>query len=316
MTTNINLREYIPVIPQGPTDLKYDGITPLTQTLPQVAQLEIKYAGPLVKDSVVEKLEDLINPDKFSWALNYIHRRVWVKEYACEYYLDNGDGKRLENWKRAIGRMVVNTWSPNDNYQAGDIVNYFGKLYVAKENITLIGVEQTDEDGNVVLDKFNKPVIIYQPGPSPLDHENLWQVVTGEIETYTYYFGNVNQIQIFTEIRNPHFEVFLGEPWLDENGETKINPETKLPVYKNIELVEACIIQGQLNEAGEITQEPFDDSNGDLTEDSNFIKGGVPYIIRLYNDEILTDDKTYYDTERLGDDKKIRQLFSVIVTVK
>lgn len=286
----INNSNYIPLPTQGNYDGKivplYDGIKPITQTQPQVAQLEIKYAGPLVKNSIVEKLEDLINPDKFPIILNYQHRRVWVKEYGCEYYLDNGDGTRLENWKRAIGRLVVHTWSSLENYQEGDMVNYFGKLYVAKQNIS------ANSD-------------------SPLINENLWQVVTGEIETYSWHFKETNQIQIWTEIRNPRFEVCLGELSLDANNEIIYNPETGLPIYKHIEIVEACIRQGVLNFETGSFREYYDDGKGDETLDSDFEQGGVPYAIQLFTDEIITSDKTYYDIE-----KSTRPYFNVIVSIK
>ena len=321
---------YVPVKPQdnftGEKVPFYDGIKPITQTQQQVSQLEIKYAGPLVKDSIVENLEDLINPEKFSMQLNYQHRRVWVKEYACEYYLDNGDGTRLEHWKRAIGRLVVRTWSAFENYQEGDIVNYFGKLYVAKQNITVPTEIQVDSNGNIVYDKNRLPVYNLKPNiniynqylDSPLINENLWQVVTGEIETYSWHFPNTNQIQIWTEIRNPRFEVCLGEIYRDEEtGEIHYNAETGLPIYKNIEIVEACIRQGVLNkETGEVIQDinNLDDGKGNITEDSNPDEGGVPYVIQLFTDEKLLD--TYYDIETVGEDKTQRTNFNIIVSIK
>ena len=321
--------KYIPLTPQGPYDKNnvehWDGITPITKTQPQIAQLEIKYAGPLIKDSVVAKLADLV---KLPVLLNYQHRRVWVKEYGCEYYLDNGNGTRLENWKRAIGRLVVRTWSEYENYQEGDIVNYFGKLYVAKQNITVPSEEKIDEDGNVVRNEYGIPVLIYSPNQSdnPLVNENKWQVVTGEIETYSWHFGNVNQIQIRTEIRNPRFEVCLGELALDKNGDVIYNTETGLPIYKNIEIVEACIRQGVLNkDTGEVTQfdsdgnYDLDDGEGNTTADSDYKDGGVPYAIQLFTDEIITADKTYYDTEIIEKNKlnkTTRTKFDLIVSIK
>lgn len=317
---------YIPLIPQGPyigpNTPYYNGVTLITQTQPQISQLEIKYAGPLVKDSVVEKLEDLLNQNKFSIGLNYQHRRVWVKEYGCEYYLDNGDGTRLENWKRAIGRLVVRTWSAIENYQEGDVVNYFGKLYVAKQNITVPTEPALDADGNQIVDNNGVDVLnkIPNPNDTPLNNENLWQVVTGEIETYSWHFPNTNQIQIYTEIRNPYFEICLGELTLDKNNEIVYNSETGLPIYKNIEIIEACIVQGKINtKTGEITQNIFDDSKGNETEDSDWSQGGVPYVIQLFTDEIITEDKTYYDTEIIEKNKlpKIaRTKFNVIVNIK
>lgn len=314
---------YIPLTPQKLYDElnvgNWDGITPITQTQPQLSQLDIKFAGPLIKDSVVDKLIDLT---KLPVILNYQHKRVWVKEYGCEYYLDNGNGTRLENWKRAIGRLVVRTWSQLENYQEGDVVNYYGKLYVAKQNITVPSIEEIDEDGNIVYNENGLPNLILQPNPNdnPLVNENLWQVVTGEIETYSWHFPETNQVQIYTEIRNPRFEVCLGEIFLNENDEIVYNTETGLPIYKNIEIVEAFICQGILNkETGEITQDVFDDELGNETEDSNPEKGGVPYVIQLFTDEIITEDKTYYDieqVEKLNLNKSQRTKFNIIVSIK
>lgn len=317
---------YIPVQSQRGyenTQVLYDGVTPITNVQPQLSQLEIKYAGPLIKNSVVENLSDLL---KFSTSLNYQHRRVWVKEYGCEYYLDNGNGTRLENWKRAIGRLVIHTWSAYENYQAGDVVNYFGKLYVAKVDIDIRQYnEETgefefkkDSDGNIIYDNNKVPIPIINPGPSPLEREDIWQVVTGEIETYTWHFNNLNQIQIYTEIRNPRFEVCLGTVAKDETGNIKYNTETGLPIYENIEIVEACIRQGTLDiETGKVTQFDsngnyyLDDGLGSETEDSDWNKGGVPYVIQLFTDEKNID--TYYDS--LSNNNN-RQQYNVIITVK
>lgn len=326
--SDINNSKYIPLTPQGPyfgpSTTLYDGIKPITQTQSQVSQLEIKYAGPLVKNSIVKELNDLT---KLPVSLNYQHRRVWVKEYGCEYYLDNGDGTRLENWKRAIGRLVVHIWSELENYQEGDVVSYFGKLYFAKQNITIPTTEKLDVDGNIIYNENGLPELVYNPNPlnTPLNNEDLWQVITGEIETYSWHFPNTNQIQIYTEIRNPRFEICLGELILDENNEIKYNSETGLPIYKNIEIVEAYICQGVLNkETGEITQDIYDDEKGNITADSEWFEGGVPYVIQLFTDEIIDKpDKdgniTYYDTERiekLGLSKTIRTKFNVIVNIK
>ncbi len=335
---NINNKynsNYFPVNIKGPFEGAvvpfYDGIEPITQTQSQVAQLEIKYAGPLTRYSMVEKIEDLVNPNKFPINLNYQHRRVWVKEFGCEYYLDNGDGTRLEHWKRAIGRLVIHTWSPYENYQAGDVVNYFGKLYVVKQDIIVPTEEKVDADGNVVIDSNGKPVLVYKPEfdtinnqyvNCPLNNENLWQVITGEIETYIWHFPNTNQIQIYTEIRNPRFEVCLGEIALDKNNEVIYNSETGLPIYKNIEIVEACIRQGKLNfKTGEVTQNinDLDDGKGNETEDADPTQGGVPYVIQLFTDEEITEDKTYYDTEIIDKNKlpkTTRTKFNIVISIK
>lgn len=252
---------------------KFPGVVPFTKTLPQIAQLEIKYRGPLVKDSVVEKLEDLTKIDTISF--NYQHRRIWVKEYAGEYYLDHGNGSELHHWKRAISRMVVNLWEQGENYQKGDIVCVGGKLFYAKLNI-------------------------HNSQLNPFEDELSWEVCTGDVETYRYTFNNLeNEYQIWTEIKNPIFEVCLGIPRYASDGQQFINPETKLVDFKNIEVIEACIIQGVFDtETGEIIEEPDEPiiDNGDYEHNQNWRQGGVPYIIRLYTNELTNRDKYYTDT--------------------
>lgn len=260
------------------------GVYPITQTLPQVAQLEIKYQGPLIKDSVVEKLVDLTNLDTRAW--NYQHRRVWVKEYACEYYLNSGDGSKLEHWKRAIGRMVVNRWMNGESYQEGDIVSLGGKLYFATCDIVAIELyENSDNPTFVTGYVWTNSTGVTQPMPNPETNEEVWQVVTGEIETYRYLFTNTNEILIWTEVRNPIFEVILGDVVTDSQGSIVLNPETGLAELTNKEIVEACIIQANLNGAYKLLSADSYTQDGTYISNGNFEQGGVPYVIRLYSDE-------------------------------
>lgn len=246
---NIMPLEYYPVNPDPDWPLK-PGVDPLTETQPQLAQLEILFKGPLIKDSMVEKLEDL---PRLKSKYHFQHKRVWVKEYACNYYLDNGDGTDILNWKRAIGRMVVNKWNKDEVYQAGDVVSIGGKLYYAIMDVPI--------------------------GMNPIEHEDYWQVVTGEIETYRYLFFNVSSIIIYTEIRNPIFEVILGDVMYDDEGNVVINEETGLAELSNKEIIEACVVQRE-----DLLPKP-----GELLPND---QGGIPYEISFYEDEKLKIQKS------------------------
>lgn len=220
------------------------GVLPITKTQPQIAQLELLFKGPLVKDSVVETLDDL---PKIKSKYNYQHKRVWVKEHNCEYFLENGDGTDILNWKRSIGRMVVNKWKNTEVYLAGDVVSIGGKLFYATKNV---------------------PINI-----NPVSNEKYWQVVTGEIETYRYLFYNTSSLIIYTEIRNPFFQVVLGDPVIDEDGAPVLDEETGLIQMHNKEIIDACIVQ----------REDMQNKPGDLLPNN---EGGIPYEISFFEDEI------------------------------
>lgn len=223
------------------------GVNPLTTIQPQVAQLELNFNGPLIKDAVVEKLTDLPLL-KSRW--NYQHKRVWVKEYSAEYYIADGDGTDLLNWKRSIGRMVVNKWDSSEYYQLGDVVSIGGKLYYAIQNVG--------------------------PGISPLSNEDYWQIVSGEIETYRYLFTNTNSVLIYTEVRNPIFEIILGDIVYDEDDNIVLNEETGLAELSNKEIIEACVVQRE------------DLLIIDGTNTPNNL-GGIPYEVSFYADEKLVE---------------------------
>lgn len=246
---NPKLREYFPNTPDLDSNLD-PGVKPLTDTQPQLAQLELLFKGPLVKDSQVEKLSDLV---LLKSKYHFQHKRVWVKEYACYYFLENGDGSDPLNWKRAVGRMVVNRWNKDEVYQTGDVVSIGGKLYYATQDV---------------------PINI-----NPVENENYWQVVTGEVETYRYLFFNTSQILIYTELRNPVFEVILGDVVFDEEGNVVINPETGLAELTSKEIVLPCVYQRE-----DLIPEP-----GELLPDD---KGGIPYEISFFEDELLKVQKS------------------------
>lgn len=210
---------------------------------PQIAQLELNYSGPLVKDSMVETVEDLTTlKNKYA----YQHKRVWVKEDAAEYYLDNGDGSRLEDWKKSVARMVVQPWIENEPYQAGDVVMVNLKMYYALKDCA--------------------------PGINPIENEEFWTTITGEIETYRYDFKDTASVIIYTEIRNPMFQIIKGDFVLDESGENEIDEETGFSKLINQEIIDAEIK----------VREDLENRNGDVLPDN---EGGKPYEISFYSNE-------------------------------
>lgn len=213
------------------------------ETQPQVAQLEILYNGPLIKDSMVEKLDDLlVLKNKY----HYPHKRVWVKDQAAEYYLESGDGTSKEHWKRSIARMTVNTWDYLEHYNAGDVVSLNMKMYYALKNVPA--------------------------GINPLSDETYWGVLTGEIETYRYTFESTSSVIIYTEIKNPMFQIIKGDFAVDEQGEPAIDEETGYLKLENQEIIEAEII----------FREDLKPKPGDELPDN---EGGNPYEIRFFENE-------------------------------
>lgn len=186
----------------------------ISETQPQIAQLELLFAGPLVKDSMVEVLTDLINLNPL---FNYTHRLVWVKSEKANFYLDNGDGTSLINWKKQIGRVVVDVYDPTQTYQRKDTVYFSGKIYSALQNVPT--------------------------NTNPLDNESYWLVIAGETETARYLFTNTSSVLIYTEIRNPIFEIIIGDFVFNEDGTIKLNDETGLAELSNKEIIDAFVIQ-------------------------------------------------------------------------
>lgn len=210
---------------------------------PQVVQLELLYNAPLIKDAMVERFEDLL---LLKNKYHYQHKRIWVKEQAAEYYLDNGDGTQATNWKKSIGRMIVQQWSEHEVYQEGDVVVLNLKLYYALKDV--------------------------EPGNSPLSNEDLWGVVTGEIETYRYTFQNVSSVIIYTEIKNPIFQIIKGNLVTDASGEPVFDEETGFQKLDNQEFIGAQVI----------FRHDLQAKNGKKLPDN---EGGNPYEIKFFENE-------------------------------
>jgi hypothetical protein len=213
-------------------------ISPLATPQPQLAQLEVLFSGPLVKDSLVGAISDLIELDV---NYNYSHRLVWVKEAATFYYLDNGTGSELSNWIKLSSRVVITKYSATSTYQTGDCVFLNRKIYSAIQAV---------------------PV-----GYNPLDYEDYWLCITGESETYRYLFTTKSSVILYTEIRNPKFEVILGDFEYESDGVTiKYDSVTGLASLTNTEIIEAFVKK----------REDLDNDNG------------VPYEISFFADDTTT----------------------------
>ena len=182
------------------------------KTQPQVAQLECLFKAPLVKDSAVETFNELLlmNPN-----YNYKHKLVWVRDQASNYYLENGDGTNAINWKRSISRAVIAPYNQEEEYQFGETVYLGGKLYSATQSVP----------------KYY----------TPLSYPAYWKVISGETITYRFLFFNTSSVLVYTEVRNPLFEIILGEIPLDVNGIPEIDTETGLVIINNAEIIEAVI---------------------------------------------------------------------------
>lgn len=152
-------------------------ITP-TEIQPQLSQLQLIFKGPLVKDSIVNKLNDLITLDI---RYNYEHKIVWVKEAKSNYYLTDGDGSMIEHWSKVSSSALIPQYNSNDLYQPGDIVLYLGKLYVATEQVPI--------------------------NTNPADNKDVWTPIKSDSVSYRYMFVEQSSCLIYTEITNPIFEV-------------------------------------------------------------------------------------------------------------
>lgn len=210
--------------------------TQIRQTQPQLAQLELMFCGPLLKDAQVSTFNDLLTlPNKY----HYEHKLIWVKSDKSFYYLANGDGTASQNWQKQVGRVVIVKYSAAESYQQDDTVYLSGKIYKAKQNVPI--------------------------GTTPLDNEAYWLCIAGETETYRYIFDNKSSVLVYTEIRNPSFQVIVGTFLLDGNGIPTIGPDG-LVILQNQEIVDATVIK-----------------RDDLSPDN-----GIPYEIQFESEGALT----------------------------
>ena len=175
----------------------------------QLAQLEIVFAGPLIKDSIVNDLSELI---LLNVNYNYEHKIVWVKSEESNYYLYSGDGSILNNWKKHSTKLILEQYT-NKTYQEGETVYLSGKIFKATQNVPLL---------------YN-----------PLDYPAYWLTISGESLTHRYIFINQSNVLVYTDIKNPLFEIILGtfeqdvdlNYLLDSTGLIKINDQEIVEAY-------------------------------------------------------------------------------------
>lgn len=192
-------------------------ITPHTKnTQQQLIQLELKFAGPLVYDSIVESVNDLIALDT-NYA--YKHKMVWVREKQAYYYIEgNLDGSQINHWKEFSTKLTIEEYSSTKNYLLGDIVYFQNKLY-----------------------RSTQPVI----GINPISDKTKWYSLSGEIITQRFTFENESEFKFRTNIPNPIFKVILGDIEREPNSGRVILNEEGFAKINNQQVVEADIVQDE-----------------------------------------------------------------------
>lgn len=179
---------------------------------PQVAQLVLKFKGPLVKDSIVEQFSDLLTLDV---AYVFEHKMIWVKNDKSYYYLISGDGSASHNWERYSSKVTIRSWSNLDDYVEDDIVHIGTKIYKALADIN--------------------------SGSAPPTTNPDWLCIAGDADVSRLMFELASTIQFKTEIVNPIISIYLcdiikvgGVPALDVNG--MISYENEELISTNIKL--------------------------------------------------------------------------------
>ena len=164
------------------------------------------FVAPVMAQEVAQDPLDVDNP---------VMETSVTSGWWNDYYIDNGDGSVLSNWRKEIARAVVEQWNPTETYQEGDTVHLGGKLYNALKDVPA--------------------------GISPAINEEYWQCICGETETVRYIFKEVSEIILYTEIRNPKFQVIIGDFVVDDEGNYVLDPETGLVMLENQEIIDCHI---------------------------------------------------------------------------
>nr|DAY09464.1 MAG TPA: hypothetical protein [Caudoviricetes sp.] len=154
--------------------------------LPLVNQLELKYAGPAISETLVDSINDLL-----SLTYNYEHKLVWVKDDESFYFLNSGDGTNINNWLKFQSNLKLDQWNVSKTYKTGYLVYYNGILYQAKQDISA--------------------------GLKPSEHTDIWQIITGQQNYGMQIFDNVDTVNITIDDRIPitnnlpEFTVYVGK---------------------------------------------------------------------------------------------------------
>lgn len=191
---------------------------------PQLAQLECKFNGPLVRDSQVETVDRLIT---FNPKFNYLHKIVWVISEKCNYILSAGDGTSLLNWERVSNRATITAYRSENEYGSGEICYQNGLLYAAKKSV---------------------PTNIF---PSA-NIGTYWELLSTEAISTRILFSGVSNFIFETTIKNPIFVVYVGIIMKDDSGNS-VYDSNGFRKFSNVQEVVATIIP-----RGDITESAYE----------------------------------------------------------
>jgi len=185
--------------------------TLFNKTQIQVAQLELVFKGPLVKNSIVDTLNDLI---ALNVNYNYFHKMIWVQSEESNYFLSSGDGTQITHWKKQTNKLVLEQYTPIETWFKDDTVYLAGKIYKALQNV---------------------PINI-----NPIDNPTYWLLITGDLLTSRYIFNDVSSIIIYTDIKNPYFQIIQCDFVFDNDGNYVLDIDGLIKI-ENSEIIEGYI---------------------------------------------------------------------------
>lgn len=186
---------------------------------PIVSQFTPQFAGPIVADTVVDSVNDLIT---IKAETNYKHRLVWVIEEESFYYLYDGNGTNINHWKKYISPLTLKYWEPSKVYKQNDIVFYSNILFQAKTNI-----------GSSIIKTPN------------LDNDN-WEPILGQQKYGIQIFEGKSIVDItindtiITSSNLPNFTIYVGDFRKSNSGEIQLNADGSL-LLDNMEIIDAEI---------------------------------------------------------------------------
>lgn len=174
------------------------------RTIPQMSQLEIKFAGPLWSDMMVQSTPQL---QTLSSTHLFYGKIVWVKdELAWFMYTrdkvtidpDTGEQVTTRVWEPQASRSSITVYDASKTYLEGDSVYLNGKIYTA---LMTIAPGET-------------PEMQYTP--------DKWLCISGVTIVKFYKFVKQSEVRLAVDINLPFWECWLNE---DVNDETS-------PLYK------------------------------------------------------------------------------------
>lgn len=185
--------------------------SPIAKTQPQIAQLELMFAGPLVKGSMVNTLADLL-----TLKFNYDQKLIWVKSEKSNYLLINGDGSDINHWEKLSQKVTIKPYNQTQTYLQYEMVYQPGKLFVALQDVPV-----------------NK---------NPVDNQDFWLTLSGDIPSKRFIFEEESNVIVYVDIVNPQFQIIIGEIEKDSDDEYVIGDDGLINIL-NPEIVDAYIVR-------------------------------------------------------------------------